>query len=437
MKVVQVPKYYNFDEFFYVMLPMGDFWKNDMGFDTMLYRGEPSAKYKLLPSALRGGKLSIKHGSREPLSQPEQVRMEYYALWDFYKLANENGLKVKASEEMQNSYLTTMSPLGSKDESFKWLSPEHEELAALAQHYGVKTRLLDWSSDLYTSLYFASVGALRSWKKSFDSDWNDDSYDTNDSIVVYILNGGKVHEMTREIPLKLIVPPYCDNPNLRAQKGVLSYWQVDLPARNSEGYDFSKHPIDNRPLTQQIEEHDLGYESDHINIMYRIEIDINECGYIYSVMNKLGYNAAKLFPSYDGVKQKLEEDEIHLAFCNWIRNQRSDDYNLCVDMYNKAIACSENQESVLLDRLVDKFDLPQMVFEIKKNAVNALDGLSKEDKKLLVLGIYNLPNGIITPLDREDSYCVHMRKWTIVFDMTPEKLTVHGISTRSGKIDET
>lgn len=437
MKVVQVPKFYNFDEFFYLMLPMGDFWKNDMGFDTMLYRGEPSAKYKLLPSALRGGKLSIKHGSREPLSQPEQVRMEYYALWDFYKLANENGLKVKASEEMQNSYLTAMSPLGSKDEPFDWLSPEHEELAALAQHYGVKTRLLDWSSDLYTSLYFASVGALKNWKKSFDSNWKDNSYDSKDSIVVYVLNGGKVHEMTREMPLKLIVPPYSDNPNLRAQKGVLSYWQANLPARNEEGYDFNKHPIDNRPLTQQIEEHDLGYESDHIKIMYRIEIDINECGYIYSVMNKLGYNAAKLFPSYDGVKQKLEEDEVYLQFCEWIRTQSSDDYNACVEMYNKAVVCPENLEGIPLDELVDKFGLPQMLFEVKKNAVKVLEALSEEDKKWLVSGIYNLPNGSITPLVKENSYCVHIYKWTIVFDMTPEKTTVYGINTRGDKENET
>ncbi|MCL2398738.1 MAG: hypothetical protein FWC91_03205 [Defluviitaleaceae bacterium] len=43
MKVIKVPKYNNFDEFFYWMLPMGEFWQfwqNDMPlFVTMLYRG--------------------------------------------------------------------------------------------------------------------------------------------------------------------------------------------------------------------------------------------------------------------------------------------------------------------------------------------------------------------------------------------------------------
>jgi len=80
MKVVKVPKFNNFDNFFSVMLPMGDFWNNDLGFDTMLYRGEPSAKFKLLPSALRDVTFGMKHGNRKPVSQPEQVRMEYYLL---------------------------------------------------------------------------------------------------------------------------------------------------------------------------------------------------------------------------------------------------------------------------------------------------------------------------------------------------------------------
>jgi len=437
MKVVKVPKFNNFDNFFSVMLPMGDFWNNDLGFDTMLYRGEPSAKFKLLPSALRDVTFGMKHGNRKPVSQPEQVRMEYYLLWDFYKLANENGLKVKASIEMQNNYLTAMSPLDSKDDSYKWLSPEYEELAALAQHYGVKTRMLDWSSDLYISLYFAAVGALKNWKKSFKSGWDDNSYDTNDSIVIYILNGGKVHEMAQKIPLKLIVPSYYDNPNLKAQKGVLSYWQVDLPIRSEEGIASCKHSIDIKPLTQLLEEHDLGYKSEHIKILYKVEIAINECGYIYSVMDKLGYNAARLFPGYDGVNRKLEEDELYLEFCSWINGQNVDEYNLCNEMYNNAVLCTENQKSILLDELASKYKLPKMVFEIKEKARKFLELLSDEDIKLLLLNIYDLPNGNTTPLNKKDSYCVHIYKWAIVYDMTPKKLTVYDINMRGDKKYET
>lgn len=44
----------------------------------------------------------------------------------------------------------------------KWLPENFLELAALAQHYGLSTRLIDWSKDIYTSLYFASSGALHS-----------------------------------------------------------------------------------------------------------------------------------------------------------------------------------------------------------------------------------------------------------------------------------
>ena len=49
--------------------------------------------------------------------------------------------------------------------------------------------------------------------------------------------------------------------------------------------------------------------------MWRVEIDINECDRIYEVVGKIGYNAAKLFPGYDGVAKKLEEDAIYRDFC--------------------------------------------------------------------------------------------------------------------------
>ena len=54
------------------------------------------------------------------------------------------------------------------------------------------------------------------------------------SIVIWALNAGLIHEFIRGFPLKIIVPPYHNNANLNAQKGVMSYWEVEMPSKDEE-----------------------------------------------------------------------------------------------------------------------------------------------------------------------------------------------------------
>lgn len=306
---------------------------SNSGTNKWIYRGESTTKYKLVPSALREKSekvLNAEWGGSPILCEGSQIRCEYYKLWQFYKFANEHGLKINSSEFMRLEYLSSISSrFAFQDRSYKWLSAEYEELAALAQHYGMPTRMIDWSSDLLTSLYFASSGALKRWKKeelkSIETG-NDNEFDCSDSLVIWALNGGLLHSMTKPLPLKIVVPSYYDNPNLNAQKGVLTYWEIEMPSRTEE--DAKGHlnfPVSRKPLNELISEYDLGYESDHIDILFRIEVDVCRCERIYSVVNSMSYNAARLFPGYNGVVQKIEEDNIAFEFNRWLNNKRCED----------------------------------------------------------------------------------------------------------------
>ncbi|MCL0113594.1 FRG domain-containing protein, partial [Klebsiella pneumoniae] len=79
-------------------------------------------------------------------------------LRDFYKLADNHGLKVPNVEKLRNSLIGRYDYNFTQQGRIEWLSQDILEVAALAQHYGIPTRLLDWSYDPFVSSYFAASG---------------------------------------------------------------------------------------------------------------------------------------------------------------------------------------------------------------------------------------------------------------------------------------
>lgn len=278
--------------------------------EHFIFRGHSTDEYQLLPSSLRGclaldNDTSSTFDSQEVntlksfLSTTEliQVQTEYRLLQDFHNACNLNGLYVPEIESLQKSFYPGVDGevllLGGP-----WLPKSYWELAALAQHHGVKTRLLDWSHDIYVALYFASTGVFND---------NIDKSERHD-MELWALNIDVVMVKPTEVPMKIVYPRYHDNEYLCAQKGLFTFWEVDSPSLfTSDGKPNTSLKTDRASLDVQLSNYLADNSIEKKEYLYHISIPQDSAKDIYHYVEKLGYNASTLFPGYDGVKRFLDE----------------------------------------------------------------------------------------------------------------------------------
>ena len=111
-EVVKIITFNTFKELWEAVSPFGEIGKNLSGF---VYRGESSNKWALLPASLRKDKGNLwvwKNDIDE--YESTQVMREMVLLGEFYRSANEKGLRVPNNEILKHS----------EDNTKDWLSPE-------------------------------------------------------------------------------------------------------------------------------------------------------------------------------------------------------------------------------------------------------------------------------------------------------------------------
>jgi len=152
--IVKDLKFDNIDDFFNQIISYkGEYYRV---FEKFIFRGHSSSKYELIPRALRKEEIhylyKLAKAPTETYSALHQLYSEYAVLAYFSYISDYQSLKVTPLNlvlDFSRKFLPT-----------NWIPEDLHELAGLAQHYGCPTRLLDWSHNINTALYFALIGNI-------------------------------------------------------------------------------------------------------------------------------------------------------------------------------------------------------------------------------------------------------------------------------------
>ena len=323
--------YENADDFIKAISYKGELY--NLFDEHYIFRGHSTDKYELLPTALRGNFVIDSITNIETASEDElnkvvflastelvQVEEEYKLLQDFFRACDTCGLYIPHIESLRNSFYPGVDAETLFLEN-RWIPKEYWELAALAQHHGVKTRLLDWTHDIYVALYFASTGVYNDPKeilnpiKALKARKKGEIYPPKYNMEIWVLNIDVVMAKPMRIPLRIIQPRYHSNDNLCAQKGMFTFWESFYPGLlDNEGKIKLNHEqkTDRRSLDEQLDSYLRKIKAKERIYLYQITIPQDASCDIYSHIEKMGYNASTIFPGYYGVARFLKEHlEIH------------------------------------------------------------------------------------------------------------------------------
>lgn len=279
-------------------------WGASPDLDGYVFRGHSQEHYQLIPTALRPDKIDefwkVSILGRPIENQNElsswQIGAEYSLIREFYRLADKQGLDVPISDRIRKNLVQEFDirEISLVRTSEKWIPNDLLEVVALAQHYGIPTRLLDWTYDINVALYFAFKGAI----------------DKEGKLVIWAINKEYLSFLkgtVNEVNIDFITPHYAGNPNLSAQKGLFTSWPVerlDFFSEANNMFNGNTILVDRRPLDELIKSN-LTCLDDGVDIFKRFTLPCKEARKGCNILKKMSYGSARIFPGYQGVADQI------------------------------------------------------------------------------------------------------------------------------------
>ncbi|MEI7152755.1 FRG domain-containing protein [Pectobacterium carotovorum] len=207
-------------------------WNTPYDLSKYVFRGHTDESFKLHPNIMRKkndptlteiANIAILSGKYERVIKKIGITniknfhsmLEMTILRRFYRSSNESGLYVPNSKIMSNQmeidgYIGFYEIMKIFNYNI-WLNRDTTEIAALAQHYGLPTRLIDWSYNQYVASFFATNFTTKP--------------DSTKKISLWMLNYIKLSDLfsSSQSDIRIFSPHYQWNANARSQKGLFTY----------------------------------------------------------------------------------------------------------------------------------------------------------------------------------------------------------------------
>lgn len=275
-----------------------------------IFRGHADSTWGLTPTAMRED-VVLGLGPNAPIGPrndyESQVRAEAKLIVEFLEAVDREGLPVPAApySVWSDTRETIQGAIERASGGHQKWPPDHlRGLVALAKHYGIPSRLLDWTQDSFIAAYFAASDAAEGNSSGKDSS-------TSESLAVWAYRLKAIPDIFRrgQIKVDIIRVPRASNRRLHAQKGLFTLVEF----RRVKGDGPATHaPLDDL-LLDHIEEHDperslFRYKS--LPMFRKIELPKSQAGCLLRLLSVEGVDGGSVFPGYPGAARMVEERQL-------------------------------------------------------------------------------------------------------------------------------
>lgn len=263
-----------------ILSPLNPMW--DEG--SYIFRGQPSDKYKLTPSICRRGPGTFAHGSARrafAYTISGQVYYELEVLSKFLNGCDRSGLTVPGYSEQIKRKFDNLSRGMFLSAADPWPQQNMYEIMAVAQHYAVPTRLLDWTTRSFVACYFAAASA------NFELD------DGNERIAIWALDASDAEGWKT---VSIIRPPGGTSRNQAAQSGLFTTHKV-------RDYSFTETYVPE--ALEDVQE--IYGEGETAKTLFKFTLPVHQAPELLALCEKLGVDGSTMFPGFHGVAKNVND----------------------------------------------------------------------------------------------------------------------------------